>query len=127
MARARDRLQVVEESALTAQEGFVLATDLADYLVEKGLPFREAHRVVGELVQYAAKHGKTLEALPLPALQSHCPLFSADVLTILSVDHAVARRKSAGGTAPREVKKQIEKLKAILKKSPSLPLFKRGK
>lgn len=95
-------------------EGFVLATDVADYLVQKGLPFRDAHAVVGALVQYCLSHRTVLEKLSLDELRRHSPLFKGDIADVLSAESSVSKRKSAGGTAPEEVKKQITALRKIV-------------
>jgi argininosuccinate lyase len=98
-----------------AEEGFLLATDLAEYLVRRGMPFREAHRVVGELVRRCLEEGKELRDLrELEELKKFSELFEEDVLGLLSVDASVAARRTPGGTAPEEVKKQIEEARKLL-------------
>jgi argininosuccinate lyase len=98
-----------------AEEGFLLATDLAEYLVRRGMPFREAHRVVGELVRRCLEEGKELRDLrELKELKKFSELFEEDVLGLLSVDASVAARRTPGGTAPEEVKKQIEEARKLL-------------
>ncbi len=96
------------------QKGFLLATDLADYLAKKGLGFRQAHRVVGEIVKYCQEQGKELENLSLEEMQRFSPLIEQDVKDALDLKKAVARRNSYGGTGFEEVKRQIEKIKAEL-------------
>jgi argininosuccinate lyase len=81
---------------------YVLATDLADYLAGKGLPFREAHKIVGELVQYAIGKGKSFQDLSLDEYRKFSPLFSDDVYGI-TIDTSVAARNIVGGTAPKQV------------------------
>jgi argininosuccinate lyase len=81
---------------------FALATDLADYLVRKGLPFREAHGVVGRLVQYAEEHGKSFRQLMLTEYRKFSPLFGEDALA-LDVNASLRSRDVPGGTAPRQV------------------------
>ncbi len=98
-------------AALTAD---LLATDLADYLVRKGAPFRQAHHFVGEAVRRASDAQTDLSALPLPSLRAISPLFGADVAEVLDFARSVAQRKSYGGTAPEEVQKQIALAKARL-------------
>ncbi|MGE0597914.1 MAG: argininosuccinate lyase [Dehalococcoidia bacterium] len=83
--------------------GFSLATDIADYLVKKGLPFRSAHEVVGRLVREAESRDCELNELPFEVYQSASPLFQPDVLEI-TVDSALAARDIPGGTAPRQVR-----------------------
>ena len=85
----------------------LLATDLADYLVRKGMPFREAHHIVGEVVQLASESQSNLSALPLTALQAICELFSQDVYDVFDFDKSVAKRSVFGGTAPSAVREQI--------------------
>jgi argininosuccinate lyase len=86
-----------------AGQSFSLATDVADYLVKKGLPFRNAHEVVGGLVREAEKQRCELNELPLSVYQSGSELFEADVLEI-TVESALAARDIPGGTAPRQVR-----------------------
>jgi argininosuccinate lyase len=80
--------------------GYLNATDLADYLVVKGLPFRKAHEVVGSIVRHAIAHEARLEDLSLDDLREHCGLIDEDVFSILPVERCVARRVSFGGTSP---------------------------
>ena len=95
-------------------KGFINATDLADYLVKKGLPFRDAHMVSGQLVAYCIEHDTVLEKLSMEELKSHCDLFEEDVYHAISLDTCVKERRSAGGPAPEEVKKQIACAKETL-------------
>ena len=97
-----------------AAKGFINATDLADYLVKKGLPFRDAHMVSGQLVAYCIEKDMVLERLSMEELKAHCALFEEDVYHAISLDTCVKERKSAGGPAPEEVEKQISCSKAIL-------------
>ena len=83
--------------------GFATATDLADYLVRKGVPFRDAHEVVGKAVGYCLNEGCNLEALPLATLQSFYPGIEDDVFALLSLEGSVAARNHIGGTAPAQV------------------------
>ena len=94
--------------------GFLNATDLADYLAEKGLPFREAHAVAGHLVRLAEEQGKTLEELPLETLRAACPLFEADVYAALSLTGCMEKRSSFGGPAPQAVAAALTELRAWL-------------
>ena len=91
--------------------GFLNATELADYLVGKGMPFREAHHCTGRAVAEAERQGLPLESLPLETLRSLCPLADSDVYAALDFDRAVARRESAGGTGPRSIERQIASLR----------------
>ncbi len=89
-----------------ATGGDLLATDVADYLVKKGVPFREAHRIVGELVQDAVHQGKGLNDLTLEEYRSVSPKFDQDVLAI-DVESSLAARSLPGGTAPQQVRQAI--------------------
>ncbi|BAW02154.1 argininosuccinate lyase [Thermus thermophilus] len=91
-----------------AEEGYALATELADYLAEKGLPFREAHHVVGRLVRRLVEEGRALKDLTLEELQAHHPLFAEDALPLLRLETAIHRRRSYGGTAPEAVRERLE-------------------
>ncbi|MEM7401121.1 MAG: argininosuccinate lyase [Pseudomonadota bacterium] len=90
-----------------AQHGYATATDLADYLVQKKVPFRDAHEVVGKAVKYAIDQNKKLDELKLEELQKFSPSISDDVFVILSVEGSVASKNTYGGTAPARVKEQI--------------------
>jgi argininosuccinate lyase len=94
-------------------KGFILATDIADYLVKKGLSFREAHGVTGRLVNYAAGRDKTLEGLSMEEYKGFSPLFEEDIRGI-TAETSVASKNVPGGTAPGEVSKQITRCKKIL-------------
>jgi argininosuccinate lyase len=94
----------------------MLATDLADYLVHKGIPFRQAHQIVGQAVQMASLQCVRLAELSLETLQSLSELFTPDVQTVFDFDASIARRKAPGGTAPDAVKQQISLAKEWLKK-----------
>jgi argininosuccinate lyase len=91
-----------------AAAGYTLATELADYLAGKGVPFREAHGIVGQIVRHAIAAGRGLEDLSVSELRAFSPHFAADVRRWLSVDAAVGRRRVPGGTAPSEVRKQLQ-------------------
>ncbi|MBM4080854.1 MAG: argininosuccinate lyase, partial [Planctomycetes bacterium] len=90
------------------KRGFLDATALADYLVRRGLPFRDAHRVVGGLVKECAASGKALADLSLAQLRRHSPLFGKDVQAALGPENCVANYRSLGSTAPKLVKKQLD-------------------
>ena len=97
-----------EAMRAAAVEGFTTATDLADYLVRKGEPFRDAHGAVGRAVAHAVEEGTTLDALSLETLRALAgPGVDADVFDVLSVDGSVAARNHAGGTAPEAVSRAI--------------------
>ncbi len=100
-------IKVKEENARKALEkGYILATDIADYLVKKGAAFRTAHEIVGKLVQYAVGKGKTLAELDIKEYQQFSKLFEADVRSI-TIETSLAARDVVGGTAPNQVSKAI--------------------
>ncbi len=94
-----------------ARKGFSLATDLADYLAKKGVPFREAHRIVGELVAYCLDKGKGLEDLSLNEFRQFSDKFDKDVLDLMSVEGSINSRNITGGTAREQVEKEIERIR----------------
>jgi len=96
-----------------ASGGFSLATDVADYLVKKGMPFREAHAVVGGLVRECEQHRCELHQLPIEVYRAASPLFEADILS-LDVDSALAARDLPGGTAPIRVRAAAKELRRLL-------------
>lgn len=97
-----------ERMLSAASEGFMNATDLADYLVVKGMPFRKAHEVVGGAVRYCIDQNKKLEDLNLEELQSFSDLIEKDVFEILPLEKCVSRRKSFGGTSPEIIPTQLD-------------------
>jgi argininosuccinate lyase len=90
-----------------ASEGFATATDLADYLVRKGMPFRDAHEAVANAVRHAESSGSDLADLPLDVLARFAPLVEADVFSVLTLEGSVASRNHVGGTAPVQVRAAI--------------------
>lgn len=90
--------------------GFLNATELADYLVNKGLPFRDAHRITGQIVAYAEKQGLKLEELSLPQFQELEKSIDNDIFKVLDYENCVKRRDSPGGTGPRSVNRQLQDL-----------------
>jgi len=94
--------------------GFLNATELADYLAAKGLPFREAHHVAGRAVALAESRGVGIEALSLAELRELSPLMEADVFHTLAYETAVARRSARGGTGPEPVAAQLAELRQWL-------------
>jgi argininosuccinate lyase len=95
-----------------AKEGFSTATDLADYLVKKGLPFRDAHEAVARAVRAAENAGVDLAALPLKTLQRFSPEIGKDVFKVLTLEGSVAARDHPGGTAPAQVRAAIGRARA---------------
>lgn len=114
-----------EKMQISAQKGFSNATDLADYLVNKGLPFRDAHHVVGRLVSYCIENNQNLENLPLEKLrelihgcsQEINVKIDEDVYEALKLETVVGRRKTYGGTAPVRVNEAVQAARAWLAKS----------
>lgn len=98
-----------EQMAHATETGFLNATDLADYLAAKGVPFRQAHACAGKAVRYAQSRGKELHQLSLAELKEFSPQIDADIFPALSTQAMVARRCSSGGTAPENVKQAIQK------------------
>jgi argininosuccinate lyase len=92
----------------------MLATDLADYLVQKGLPFRQAHALAGRAVQFAAQLGKPLDRLSLSEFQTLDPLFGPDAYSVFDVQQSLARRNVIGGTALEAVRTQLQTAQKVL-------------
>lgn len=107
-------LQLNPKRMRAALQEDLLATDLADYLVKKGMPFREGHHVVGAVVQYAAQNQCQLSEVPLDELQKLSNLFTEDVSSVFDFDLAVTRKTAIGSTAPEAVKKQIEAARDLI-------------
>ena len=97
-------------------DGFLTATDMADYLVLKGLPFRDAHEITGKTVAFCIKRGKTLEALTLQELKKFSTRFSFDVFDHISIENSVKRKNVYGGTAGKQVLRQITRLGKLFRK-----------
>ena len=98
-----------------AGKGYINATDLADYLVGKGLPFRTAYKTVGEIVAYGIKHDKTLEEITLGEYKNFYELFGEDLYEAISLAACVRRRTSEGGTGAASVEKQIRFVEEFVK------------
>lgn len=92
----------------SALQGYATATDLADYLVRKGVPFRDAHEVVGKAVRYGMEQGKDLSALTLAELRAFSEVINDDVFAVLSLEGSIAQRNHIGGTAPRQVRDAVK-------------------
>ena len=97
-----------------ALEGFATATDLADYLVKKGMPFRDAHEVVALAVKHGVQKGCDLADLPLQALRKFSAMISDDVYQVLTLEGSIASRNHIGGTAPAQVKQAIARARKLL-------------
>lgn len=113
------RTMTVREDKMkhAAQTGFINATDLADYLVKKGLPFRSAYQISGRIVARCIADGQVLETLPLAVYQEYSDLFDEDVYTAIDLTTCVEKRISEGGTSIASVEKQIAYVKAQLASS----------
>ena len=98
-----------------ANGGFINATDCADYLVNKGMPFRDAYTVTGELVSYCIDNGKTLETLDIAEYQNYSGLFETDIYDAIDLKTCVERRNVPGGPAESSVRAQIERMKEFIK------------
>ena len=98
-----------------SSEGFINATDFADYLVTKGLPFRSAYKVSGAMVAKCIREGKTLEKLSLEEYKEASPLIEADIYEAIDLRNCVQKRLSAGGTSVQSVEKQIAAVRNVLK------------
>jgi len=107
-------LQVNPERMEAALDDGMLATDLADYLVERGVPFRQSHHLVGQVVRRAEALGLPLRALPLEEFQAISPLFGPDLYQVFDPHRSVERRASQGGTAREAVRAQIARARSIL-------------
>ena len=99
---------------LSAAQGFATATDLADYLVKKGIPFRDAHEIVGKVVSLAIQEGLDLVEIPLDKLTKFSPLIENDVFSILSLEGSVNARNHFGGTAPNQVLNAVQTARSNL-------------
>jgi argininosuccinate lyase len=88
----------------------MLATDVADYLSRKGMPFREAHSVVARVVRHCLQRGKSLSGLSLEEWKGFSPFFDKDVFQFLTPVEAVIRRNSSGGTSPGNVEKRLREI-----------------
>jgi argininosuccinate lyase len=99
-----------------AQDPALVATELADYLVACGVPFREAHEVVGKVLRAAEQEGKSIREMPIERLKEFSPAFGRDLSTVLTLESTLARRAVAGGTAPAAVRVALSEFKARLGK-----------
>ncbi len=99
-----------------ASGGFINATDCADYLTKKGVPFRDAYKISGELVRTCIEKGETLETLPLEQYKAVCGVFEQDVYDAVDLINCVSLRSSYGGPAPSAVTTQIAHAREALAK-----------
>jgi len=98
-----------ESMRAAAQRGFATATDLADYLVRKGVAFRDAHEIVGRAVRHGIETGQDLSEMSIEGLQAFSPAIDSDVYAVLTLDGSVAARNHVGGTAPEQVRAAIKR------------------
>ncbi len=103
-----------EAMQAAAARGYATATDLADYLVRRGVPFRDAHEIVGRAVRHGIEAGKDLAQLPLDALKRFSPLIEADVYQVLTLEGSVRARDHVGGTAPAQVRAALARARKRL-------------
>jgi argininosuccinate lyase len=99
-----------------AQDPALVATEVADYLVAFGVPFRQAHEIVGKVLRAADQEAKSIREMPLERLKEFSPAFGRDLPALLTVDAALARRSVAGGTAPGAVRTALDDFNSRLKK-----------
>ncbi len=111
-----DTMKVLKDNMLSAaQKGFINATDLADYLTKKGMPFRTAYKIVGQIVAKCVKENIILDEIPLSEYKKISDLFEQDLYGEISLAACVEKRISEGGTGPKSVEKQIADLEVFLK------------
>lgn len=103
-----------ERMKATAGDAYSTATDIAEYLVRKGVPFRHAHEITGKIVLGCITQKKRLDELSLKELRAYSPEISSDIFSFLRPDESVKNRRSQGGTSPDEVRKQIRRLQKIV-------------
>lgn len=116
MKRLTDEVTFQRNNMMTAaKDGLLLATDLADYLVTKGLPFRQAHKVVGKIVYRAIEEKSPFETWSLETFQGFCPLFEKDLFERLTLQGAINKKSGIGGTSIKSIKAEIRKIKKRLK------------
>ena len=98
-----------------ADNGFTSATECADYLVKKGLPFRDAHGIIGHLVLYCVEHGKRLDELSIGEYKSFSELFESDIIHCVKAENAVQGRKAVGAPSDKSVKAEIKRAEKLLR------------
>ncbi len=113
LAATKFRHQRLREAA---QDPALVATEVADYLVAQGIPFREAHEIVGKALRAAEQAGKSIREMPIAELKKFSPVFGPELSTVLTLESALARRGVAGGTAPGAVRAALEDFNARLAK-----------
>ena len=112
----REMKAIKENMMHAAQKGFINATDLADYMTKKGMPFREAYKITGTIVSDCVKAGKVLEKMTIDEYKKYSDIFEEDLYDAIDLINCVQRRNSEGGTSVKSVEAQIEYVKAELEK-----------
>ena len=105
----------VDRMAQSAKSGFMNATDAADYLVSKGIPFRDCHEIIGKMVLYCIENNKSLEDLSMPELKSFSPAFDDDIYDHIDIKTCIKAKKSEGSTSYASVEKQLADIEAAEK------------
>ena len=105
----------VDRMAQSAKSGFMNATDAADYLVSKGIPFRDCHEIIGKMVLYCIENNKSLEDLSMPELKSFSPAFDDDIYDHIDIKACIKAKKSEGSTSDASVEKQLADIEAAEK------------
>lgn len=105
---------LTENMKIASSKGFINATDCADYLVKKGLAFRDAYKITGELVSYCIDNNKTLESLSIKEYKNYSPLFEEDIFKNIDLINCVMQRNVLGGPSPEKVKIQIDEIKKLI-------------
>jgi argininosuccinate lyase len=100
----------------SAGAGFATATDIAEYLVRKGVPFRSAHEITGRIVRHCIETGRNLEEVDLREYRSFSDVFGKDLYTFISPSRSVTAKRSEGGTSPDMVREQIGRFREMLGK-----------
>jgi len=111
IANALRTITVKVERMRDAIDSTMMATDLADYLVDKGIPFRETHAIAGKIVRLAEEKKVGMEKMPLEAYQAECPEFEADVYQVFDALKSIEKRNAVGGTSLKSVTMQIAECK----------------
>ena len=106
-----------ENTYRAAQKGFINATDLADYLTKKGVPFRVAYKAVGQIVAECIEKGCVLDEYPLEEYKKHSDVFEEDLYEEISLETCVNKRLSEGGASPASVRKQVEWVRGEMQKA----------
>jgi argininosuccinate lyase len=115
-AQVIETLTVKADAMARDLDPFLLATDLADYLVTRSMPFRQAHKVVGKIVAFCLEKKRSLQTLTVEELKGFSGLFQADVKAVFQWKNSIAHRNVSGGTGPKSVKAQLAQAKKLVGK-----------